>query len=418
VHGLENCYSTDMNTEPVQYRIGGSSAASIVASVERGVRPAGCARGHRPLGPRPRPGARRLPHHGRERLPRPAPAGGAGHPRPLAHRGRAPSPGREPAGAGRPPGRVDLTSGNPDRTLLPDLAPVLPPSPSPSGSTARRRRRRAGRARPRRTSPTTGCRPTTSRSSAVASTASSGSSRSTSASGTASGSRIPATSARSTSPAPWVAPRPRARRRRGPTVEGLADALDGDLHALLVTPRMQNPTGGAIDAGRASCAADPRRAPGRARDRGRPRRACSPDRPPPPGRRPGAVGGGPLGRQGARPGPADRGARRRQDTVGRVLGRQRLGTGWVSHLLQRLTATIWMQARRRHPAAGPGHLRRAPRRPARCAAATTASTPTAGPDSTCGSRSPRRSRSCRGCGPGVGVQAGEPFRIVSHRRSA
>ncbi|MFA9433016.1 aminotransferase class I/II-fold pyridoxal phosphate-dependent enzyme [Egicoccus sp. AB-alg2] len=33
-----------------------------------------------------------------------------------------------------------------------------------------------------------------------------------------------------------------------------------------------------------------------------------------------------------------------EDTVLRVLGRQRLGTGWVSHLLQHLTATVWQRA--------------------------------------------------------------------------
>jgi DNA-binding transcriptional MocR family regulator len=32
------------------------------------------------------------------------------------------------------------------------------------------------------------------------------------------------------------------------------------------------------------------------------------------------------------------------DTVRRVLGRQRLGTGWVSHLLQRLAADTWRRA--------------------------------------------------------------------------
>jgi DNA-binding transcriptional MocR family regulator len=132
----------------------------------------------------------------------------------------------------------------------------------------------------------------------------------------------------------------------GPTPEGLADALDHGIDALLVIPRAQNPTGAAIGAERAAALRtllaghpdvlvieDDHAAPLAGTDHhplvvDRERWAVV---------RSFAKALGPDLRTAALAGDGT--------TVERVLGRQRLGTGWVSHLLQRLTAATWAQAR-------------------------------------------------------------------------
>jgi DNA-binding transcriptional MocR family regulator len=133
---------------------------------------------------------------------------------------------------------------------------------------------------------------------------------------------------------------------QGPTVEGLAAALDEGLRAVLVTPRAQNPTGAAVGAERAEGL--------RHLLAGHPELLVVEDdhasllvgddhHPLVTGRERWAVvrsvakALGPDLRTAVLAGD--------DDTVTRVLGRQRLGAGWVSHLLQQLTATVWMHAR-------------------------------------------------------------------------
>jgi DNA-binding transcriptional MocR family regulator len=133
---------------------------------------------------------------------------------------------------------------------------------------------------------------------------------------------------------------------QGPTVEGLAAALDERLDAVLVTPRAQNPTGAAIGAERAAAlrrllaghpellvVEDDHASLLTGEDHhtlvtGRERWAVV---------RSVAKALGPDLRTALLAGD--------EDTVTRVLGRQRLGTGWVSQLLQQLTLTVWMHAR-------------------------------------------------------------------------
>jgi DNA-binding transcriptional MocR family regulator len=132
----------------------------------------------------------------------------------------------------------------------------------------------------------------------------------------------------------------------GPTVDGVAEALDEGIHALLVTPRAQNPTGAAIGGQRA---ADLRAALAEhpqvlvVEDDHASLLVGADHHPLVGGRQRWAVvrsvakALGPDLRTAVLAGD--------QDTVVRVLGRQRLGTGWVSHLLQQLTATVSMQSR-------------------------------------------------------------------------
>lgn len=133
--------------------------------------------------------------------------------------------------------------------------------------------------------------------------------------------------------------------RAGPLPDGLEAALADGLAALLLTPRAQNPTGAALTADRARELA----------------RALEPH--------PtvlvieddhlGAVSGAPAatlttGRErwavvrsvAKWLGPQLRVALLAADeaTASRVLARQRLGTGWVSQLLQHVTASSWRQA--------------------------------------------------------------------------
>jgi DNA-binding transcriptional MocR family regulator len=337
-----------MNTESVQYRIRGSSAASIVASVERGVSTGGLAPGD--TVPSVRALARELEV---------SPTTVASAYRELRQRGFLVSHdrsrtviGHRPPVASRlapevPPGVVDLASGNPAPDLLPDLGPTL------ATLTAERRLygggadvdalvelARAGFAAdgipPEHLAVTAGGLDGIERTLEVHLRV-----------GDRIGIEDPGyIGTVDLARALGLVPVPVPVDDRGPTVDGLREALDEGLQALLVTPRAQNPTGGAIDAERA---ADLRAMLDAAPEvlvveddhaslfvgadhhplvAGRDRWAVV---------RSVAKALGPDLRTAVLAGD--------EDTVARVLGRQRLGTGWVSHLLQRLTAATWMQAR-------------------------------------------------------------------------
>ncbi|MFA9446944.1 aminotransferase class I/II-fold pyridoxal phosphate-dependent enzyme [Egicoccus sp. AB-alg6-2] len=131
----------------------------------------------------------------------------------------------------------------------------------------------------------------------------------------------------------------------GPLPDALAEALDRGIAALLLVPRAQNPYGAALSASRAAelrpllddhpdvlLIEDDHAGPvaGAALitlSAGRERWAVV---------RSAAKSLGPDLRVAVLAGD--------EETVGRVLGRQRLGTGWVSHLLQHLTAEVWQRA--------------------------------------------------------------------------
>jgi DNA-binding transcriptional MocR family regulator len=132
----------------------------------------------------------------------------------------------------------------------------------------------------------------------------------------------------------------------GPLPGALAEALTRGAQAVLVVPRAQNPTGAAIGAERAAelrtllrehpevlvveddhaaavAGAELHALTDPTRERWAAVRST-------------AKGLGPDLRVAVLSGD--------EDTVARVLGRQRLGTGWVSHLLQHLVAAIWERA--------------------------------------------------------------------------
>jgi DNA-binding transcriptional MocR family regulator len=132
----------------------------------------------------------------------------------------------------------------------------------------------------------------------------------------------------------------------GLTVEGLEAALDdGGVRALLTVPRAQNPTGASLTGARAAAL--------RSLLADHPQLLVVEDEPL------GVVAGTDpetltTGRErwarvrslGKALGPDLRVAvlAGDEDTVTRVTGRQRLGTGWVSHLLQKLAADVWRRS--------------------------------------------------------------------------
>ncbi|MEM9653223.1 MAG: aminotransferase class I/II-fold pyridoxal phosphate-dependent enzyme [Actinomycetota bacterium] len=144
-------------------------------------------------------------------------------------------------------------------------------------------------------------------------------------------------------------PVPMAIDPSGPTPGGLATALEAGARAVVLTPRAQNPTGAAVTAARA--------AELNAIVAGRPEVLLIEDD------HAGPIAGaahrtiiGPETRHWAvirsvakSLGPDLRVAGLVGDhtTVGRVINRQLLGTGWVSHLLQRTTATLLADPDRR-----------------------------------------------------------------------
>ncbi|SEM42024.1 aminotransferase class I/II-fold pyridoxal phosphate-dependent enzyme [Streptacidiphilus jiangxiensis] len=153
-------------------------------------------------------------------------------------------------------------------------------------------------------------------------------------------------------PALGLKPRPVAVDDDGMTVEGLREALDAGVRAVVVTARAQNPTGATLGAERATQL--------RALLAGHPevllveddhghgivdqayQALCA------------APGGGAQGAATVRHWAVVRSVAKSlgpdlrvavvagdRETVDRVRGRQRLGAGWVSHLLQRTAAALW-----------------------------------------------------------------------------
>jgi DNA-binding transcriptional MocR family regulator len=128
----------------------------------------------------------------------------------------------------------------------------------------------------------------------------------------------------------------------GPTEAGLAAALAGGVRAAVVTTRAQNPTGAAVTRRRALAL--------RARLRGYPQVLVVEDdhaaelAPVPAHPLAGATGSWAFVRSVSKPyGPDLRLAILAGDetTVARVEGRMRVGTGWVSTVLQRLVIDLW-----------------------------------------------------------------------------
>jgi DNA-binding transcriptional MocR family regulator len=132
----------------------------------------------------------------------------------------------------------------------------------------------------------------------------------------------------------------------GPLPGPLAEALARGVQAVLVVPRAQNPTGAAIGAARAGelrallaehpdvLVVEDDHAAAVAGAELHP--LTDPTRERWAAVRSTAKGLGPDLRVAVLSGD--------EDTVARVLGRQRLGTGWVSHLLQHLVTAIWERA--------------------------------------------------------------------------
>ena len=365
------CYSTILSSELTQYRISGGGAAEIAASIERVSSEGDAAPGRAAAcGPLARRRAGGQPDHRRRRLQGPALARPRRDPRAQRRpRQLAPAGCRRVARRHRYPAGVrDLASGNPDPELLPDLAPVLrrlePPrqlyggdrpirgcSSWPGRSSTGRHRRRGlavtsgaldgiERALQAQLRPGTGRgrrprlrRPLRSPARARPGAAAGADRRQGDDPG---GARRGARRGRCRGRPQPARPEPDRRLARPGESKELRQVLDRHPEAMVLEDDHLGPIAGAprltLTAGRA---AGRRRAP----------------------------------RQVARSGPAPRRPRRRPQTISRVRGRQAVGPGWVSHLLQRIAAALWSDAgvattwrTRPRPRRAPRALRRRPRR--------------------------------------------------------
>jgi DNA-binding transcriptional MocR family regulator len=338
------CYSTNLASELTQYRITGEGAAEIVASVERGIE-AGELEPGAPL-----PAVRSL---ATELGVSPTTVAAAF--KQLRSRGLVVAQARSGTRVSwRPPvagawsaarlgeGVRDLASGNPDPALLPDLAPVLrriePPRQLYGGDPAEPLLLERVRAELEADGIEAG-------ELAVVSGALDGIERALAA-------RLrPGDAIAVEDPgfagllhllrAAGYALRPVAIDARGMVPAALSEVLDEGVAAVVLNPRGQNPTGATLDAERAAALSA-------ALDRHPDVMVLEDDHL-------GPIAGAPrltltAGRDGwaaARSlakslGPDLRLAVLAGDahTIGRVAGRQMVGPGWVSHLLQRIAAEL------------------------------------------------------------------------------
>lgn len=336
-----------MMTEPVQYRITGDSAASIVRSVEDGVSGGMLAAGQ------PVPSVRKL---ARDLGVSPTTVATAyrdlrqrgilvAHDRSRTVVGHRP-PLRSRLAPDLPPGVRDLTSGNPDPALLPDLGPAL----AAVGPVHRLYGEAPGvDALLEQASTALAADGIDQEALAVVAGGLDGIERVLEVHlrvGDRIGLEDPGyAGSLDLARALGLEPVGIEVDDEGPLPAALAAALDQGLRALLLVPRAQNPFGAALTRERAAEL--------------RPLLAAHPDVLVIEDDHASAVAGAPVVtlttgrahwavvRSAAKAlGPDLRVAvlAGDEDTVGRVLGRQRLGTGWVSHLLQHLTAEVWRRA--------------------------------------------------------------------------
>ncbi len=339
------CYSTKIPTELTQYRISGEGAKEIAASVERGIE-----RGELQSGA-PLPAVRAL-----AATLGISPATVAAAFASLRARGLIVTKPRSGAfvswrppvagawlGTLAPEGARDLASGNPDPELLPDLIPVLrevePPDQLYGGDQADSQLIELARAEFERVE-------IVAEDMAVVNGALDGIER-------ALGAQLRAGDAVAVEDpgfaglfdllrALGLALRPVPVDAKGMVPLALEDALDDGVAAVVFNPRGQNPTGASLDEERAA-------ALGRVLDRkpevmvfeddhlgpiaGSPRLTLTGGRRRWAAARSLAKSLGPDLRLAVLAGDAH--------TINRVRGRQAVGPGWVSHLLQRVAVTLW-----------------------------------------------------------------------------
>lgn len=342
---LEFCYSTNIVSELTQYRISGEGAAEIAASIERGIA-GGELRPGSPL-----PAVRAL---AAELGVSPTTVAAAF--KSLRARGLVVTRARSGAqvswrppvagsllGAKVPAGARDLASGNPDPELLPDLRPVLarldPPRQLYGGDPADPRLLELAKAELEEVG-------IAAQSLAVVSGALDGIERALQA-------RLrPGDLVAIEDPgfagllhllrALGLALRPVAIDSRGMVPGALREALEAGAAAVVLNPRGQNPTGASLDRERAEglkrALADHPDAMVLEDDHlgpiaGAPRHSLTAGRSRWAAARSLAKSLGPDLRLAILSGDIK--------TMDRVRGRQAVGPGWVSHLLQRTAATLW-----------------------------------------------------------------------------